>query len=244
MHALLLMVLPLVSQQSAAEPAKAEVVAPGVRESQVTAMFVHDHKRTMFRASVIGREGPKVTIFTAAHCLGPGEVGSRIRISQGDKAAIGRIDRVIRNPNYRPAPSGDIPGADNAVAVIHLDEIGDFPLEKLQIVEMIDWPIPDPEGGIVNVQTIDQFDKPHHVKAGNYTNPRWLEWGPSYRPIPGDSGSGMFVVRPNREGVLTIYLIGSVVDRSDRGGGGSLLHRKDRWYRTATQPPAELRSTH
>lgn len=214
---------------------KAEEVINAIGASQVAVMFVHDNKRTMFRATVIDRNGPTLTLLTAAHCLGPAEVGTRIRLAQGKNAAEGKVEVVIRNPSYRPAPSGDIPGADNAVARIKLDVIGDFPLETLKTAELVTWAEPDPDGGIATVQMIDQFEQPHKVRAGNYTNPRWLEWGPTYRPIPGDSGSGVFIVRTNRDGSLRLWLIGSVVDRSQSGGGASVLHMGDAWLRTALQ---------
>lgn len=224
-----------------ADPPKTDPIAPGVRETQVTGMLIHDRKRTQFRATVIAKEGPTLTLLTAAHCLGQAEVGSPIRISRGDSEAQGRVLGIVRNPNYRPAPSADIPGADNAVARIRLDAVGDFPLDELGTAELAGWAVPDPGGGLLTVQMVDQFGKPHVVKAGNYTNPRWLEWGPSYRPAAGDSGSGVFVVRTAPDGATSVLLIGAVVDRSERGGGASLLHRKDRWVNSATRPPGAAR---
>ena len=220
---------------------KPDPIAPGIRETQVTGMFVHDHTRTQFRATVIGKDGPRLTILTAAHCLGPAEVGSPIRFSRGDAALVGRVEAVVRNPNYRATPSGDVPGADNALALVRVEEGGTLPLDALKTAEMVSWPVPDFDGGIVTVQTIDQFEAPHVVKAGNFSNPRWLEWGPVYRPIPGDSGSGMFVVRASGDGSSQVLLIGPVVDRSDKGGGGSLVNRKDRWFDAATRPQPSAR---
>ncbi len=219
---------------------RVDLIEPGIAPTQITATFVHDHTRTLFRATVVARKGPSITILTAAHCLGPAEIGSRIQIFQDKAVASGQVQAVVRNPNYRPAPSGDIPGADNALARIKLDEVGDFPLESLKTAELVNWAVPDPDGELVTIQTIDQFGQPHKVKAGNYTNPRWLEWGPTYRPVPGDSGSGVFIVRTSR-GKKNLLLIGSVVDRSQRGGGASVLHLRDRWLREALQAEALIR---
>ena len=82
---------------------------------------------------------------------------------------------------------------------------------------------------------VDQFGEAHVVKGGNYSNPRWLEWGPAYRPVGGDSGSGVFVLRRKPDGTIVPILVGVVVDRSERGGGASLVHPKDKWVQAATE---------
>jgi hypothetical protein len=79
------------------------------------------------------------------------------------------------------------------------------------------------------VFAIDQFDKPHLIRAGNFTNPRWLEWGKAYTPIPGDSGSGVFGFVSGRNDELEAVLIGVVTDKSPNGGGGSVVAAGDEW---------------
>ena len=89
-------------------------------------------------------------------------------------------------------------------------------------MEVAAAPVPEPAGGRAVVVTIDQKDKERVVRAANYSNPRWLEWGGAYRPIPGDSGSGVFVRRKEADGSETLVLIGNVVVRSEKGGGAGL----------------------
>ena len=77
---------------------------------------------------------------------------------------------------------------------------------------------------------IDQKGVEHLVKAGNYSNPRLLEWGSSYKPIPGDSGSGVFVMSGGTNGQQPRpILIGIIVSSDDRGGMASLISREMRW---------------
>jgi len=80
---------------------------------------------------------------------------------------------------------------------------------------------------------IDGHGVEHAVRAGNYSNPRWLEWGPAYRPIPGDSGGGVFVVREGPDGRPRPILIGIIVGRDDKGGGASLVSLDQRWLAEA-----------
>ncbi|MDB5349848.1 MAG: hypothetical protein JWN86_1095 [Planctomycetota bacterium] len=232
MRAILISLLFVTSSFGADAPAQ-PTIAPGIRESQVTLLLERAGKRTQLQATVIAKGATSLTVMTAGHGLGPADLGVPLRIRARDRMIAGRVEAVTRNPNYRAAPSGDIPGADNAVARFRLDAADAPAPDFLQIAEVAGWAIPEPSGSALTIQTIDQFHVPHVVKAGNYTNPRWLEWGPNYRPVPGDSGSGVFVVRLRPDGSAGPVLIGVVVDRSERGGGAALVHRKDGWVNAA-----------
>jgi hypothetical protein len=216
-------------------------IAEGVRETQLTLMMDRGGKRTQLQGTVIARDGRTLTVLTAAHGLGPKDVGEAIRLKQGGGVASGRVEKADRNPFYRPPPTTDIPGADNVIVRVRLDEGGSLDPAQVRAAEFAGWAIPDPGGQLVTVQMIDQFGAGHTVKGGNYSNPRWLEWGPAYRPVGGDSGSGVFVQRRKPEGTTGPLLVGVVVDRSERGGGASLVHAKDRWVQLATQPAKPAR---
>ena len=96
---------------------------------------------------------------------------------------------------------------------------------------------PGPNGGAVDVRMIDGHRVEHAVRAGNYSNPIWLEWGRSYQPIPGDSGGGVFVVAPGPTGTPRPILIGIIVGRDDRGGGASLISLGEPWVADALKRP-------
>ena len=217
-------------------PSDPPSLAEGIRETQLTLSLERGAKKTQLQATVIGKDGPTLTILTAAHGLGPADVNASIQIRQGGKASTARVERVIRNPYFRPPPNSDIPGADNVIIRVRLDEGGTIELNALRVAVLAPWAIPDSDGQTVVIHTLDQFGKGHVVKAGNYSNPRWLEWGPTYRPIPGDSGSGVFIVRKKADGTTVPYLAGLVVDRSEQGGGASLIHLQDKWVFEATRP--------
>lgn len=214
------------------------VYVDAIRETQVTITVDQGNRRTQLQATVIWRDGDAVTLLTAAHGIAPGDVGAQVRLRRGDKWVSGRVERVAQNPFYRPAGSGDIPGADNAFTRIRLDDGGTLDPAAFKNAELTGWATPENEGNAVTVLSIDQFGKHHLVRGGNYSNPRWLEWGPIYRPIPGDSGSGVFVIRKKPDGSVAPVLIGAVVDRSDQGGGASLIHASDGWIRELFAPPA------
>ena len=218
---------------AAGDPPK---IADGVRETQLTLLIDRGEKRTKLQGTVIGKDGVTLTVLTAAHGIGPKDVGGEIHLKQGEGVATCRIERVHHNPYYRLPPTSDIPGADNAIIVVRLDENRTLDATKLGVAEVAGWSIPEPDGQVVAAQMVDQFGEGHFVKGGNYTNPRWLEWGPTYRPVGGDSGSGVFVLRKKGDGTIAPLLVGVVVDRSVRGGGASLLHGKDKWVQAATKP--------
>ncbi len=97
---------------------------------------------------------------------------------------------------------------------------------------------PGPNGGSVAVRMIDGHGVEHAVRAGNFSNPRWLEWGRAYQPIPGDSGGGVFVMADGPDGKPRPILIGIIVGRDDRGGGASLVSLGESWVSNALEAPA------
>jgi hypothetical protein len=197
-------------------------------------------QRTQFRATVIAKRGGDLTLLTAGHCLGPDDADRVVRINRRGETLNGKVVRVVRNPVFRPPPTTDIPGADNALAVVRVDlneaQTAAF-VGDLRTAEVTNGPIPGPGGRVVTVVMIDQFGKEHVVKGGNFSNPRWLEWGPTFHPVGGDSGSGVFVVKRGSQGAPVPVLVGVIVDRSERGGGASLVHRKSRWMAQALTEP-------
>ena len=202
--------------------------------TQVSMSITKGSTRRQFRATVMGKGDRTLTLLTAAHCMMPGDAGGTAVLTLGVEAIEVTVLEVVRNPSYIGGPDQqEAPGADNAVARVRF-EPGNAPevraLEALRPApELIAHPLPAPSGQIVPIRAFDARGTEHAVRAGNFTNPRWLEWGPAYRPIPGDSGGGVFVLRRAPDGKLRPILIGVVVDRSDTGGGASLVSRAQPW---------------
>src|SRR5262249_12251000 len=144
----------------------------------------------------------------------------------------------------------DIPGADNAVAVLELSP--ETPeqaraLGEVRPAELTARPAARPGGQTLWVEVVDRLGDDHVVRAGNYQNPRWLEWGKGFVPVQGDSGSGVFVFRQEAGEPPRPVLVGVVTDADPLGGGASLLCKDDPWVaealgprgaRQAGQPPA------
>jgi hypothetical protein len=80
---------------------------------------------------------------------------------------------------------------------------------------------------------IDGRGVEHALRAGNYANPRWLEWGPDYRPVPGDSGGGVFALVRGSDQSVRPVLIGVIVGQSGPGGGASLISLQQAWLAKA-----------
>ena len=237
MRTAILAILILAASSRAHADERDEAIEKAVRESQVTLQIDREARRSRFQATVVARDGDVITVLTAGHGLGPADSGADLMIGRGEKAARARVEAVARNPNYRPPPSGDIPGADNALARLRIEPDGTLPAVALRPVELARFAIPEPAGRTLTVRSMDQFGAAHVMKAGNYSNPRWLEWGPSYSPVAGDSGGGVFVVRERADGTIGPVVVAVVVDRGERGGGASILHRKDRWVAAALKAP-------
>jgi hypothetical protein len=236
----LVLVATAANGQEAAPGSLLERVLAQIEPTQLKLTLDRGRQRTQFRATVIAKQGGDLTLLTAGHCLGPDDDGQVVQIQRGGETIKGKVVRVVRNPVFRPPPTTDIPGADNALAVVRLDlneaKTTAF-VGGLRTADLTDVPIPGPAGRVVTVVMIDQFGKEHVVKGGNFSNPRWLEWGPTFHPVGGDSGSGVFVVRRTPEGDPQPVLVGVIVDRSERGGGASLVHRKSRWMDQALAEP-------
>ena len=225
--------------------AGAPTASEQIRATQLTLVVVNGRAVSTFRATLLARSPDSLTILTAAHCLDDGDDGARVVLSQPGREgrATGKVARVFRNPDYLPHLAGPAPGADNAIAVIDLDPDRAGFLDSLAAADLVTWPSPGRDGQVTSLRVQDQRGVEHAVRASNFSNPRWLEWGPAYRPIPGDSGSGMFAVVADRDGAEHPVLIGALVDRSREGGGGSLVCKRYRWVAQALAAAASPKPT-
>lgn len=236
---LLLSLSPVARGQQATEPVRS-IDVPAVHATQLAVSYLKDQgeEEVRFRATVIARGRADLTILTAAHCLGPSDTGREITLHRGDQTFATKVLAVARNPSYGTGPGGEIPGADNALALVRLVEPDQPPATWTDLVpaSISNEIIPEPDGQTLPIVSVDQFEKLHIVRAGNYSNPKWLEWGNTYRPIPGDSGSGVFVLKRDPKGGFEPVLIGVVTDRSELGGGGSVISRRHAWIARALRP--------
>jgi hypothetical protein len=215
-----------------------------VRRSQLAIEMRRDETLTRFRATVLVKEADGLLILTAAHCLGTGDIGRSIRLKPQDGPSLGgRVTDVLRNPAYRPPPDAEIPGADNAVARLKVTTLDDEQADAwraLGVAELAPRTFPPPDGRAIPTCLIDQTGKVHQVRAGNFTNPRLLEWGRSFNPRPGDSGSGVFIIH-RAGGGLHPLLIGVLAVRGERGGAAALVAREHHWitdFAAATGRPS------
>jgi len=213
-----------------------------IRSTQITVIVEDGRTLTKFQATVLARSHEHLTILTGAHCLADTEDGLPLIITQpGASVAIrGKVSRVWRNPHYLPDAHGPASGADNAVAILDVTPANDLQrefLDALTLANLVEWPALSRDGQVLDLTVHDQKGVEHVVRASNYSNPRWLEWGPAYQPIPGDSGSGLFVVLRDSKEVDHVILVGSLVDRSRQGGGGSLVCKRYPWIAQALAPP-------
>ena len=207
---------------------------PGLRATQVTIAIEKDRKRRQFRATVMARRDVDLTVLTAAHCLSDAdEDGPALLLLDGGEVLEGAVLSVVRNPSYRTGQVREIPGPDNAVARFRFKPGSKAATEAFEVLKpahaLSARSYPSPSGQTVSVRMIDGHGVEHALRAGNYSNPRWLEWGPAYKPIPGDSGGGVFVMHAGADGPARPILIGIIVGRDDRGGGASLVSRDMRW---------------
>ncbi len=206
---------------------------PGLRATQVTIAIEKDRKRRQFRATVMARRDDVLTILTAAHCMSDADEDGPALLLVNGEVVEGTVLSVVRNPSYKTGQTGEIPGPDNAVARLRF-RAGNRPaaeaIDSLRPAPALSArSYPGPSGQTVSVRMIDGHGVEHAVRAGNYSNPRWLEWGPAYKPIPGDSGAGVFVMHPGPDGQPRPILIGIIVGRDDRGGAASLVSRDMPW---------------
>ncbi len=223
----------------AAATARADGLDPdALRATQLAVTLGEDDRVVKFRATALTKAPGELLILTAAHCMSADDQGRELELRQGDRTLRAKVLEVVRNPAYRKGPDGEIPGCDNAFARLSVDPDTAAPfLAKLATAILILEAVPHADGQIVPIHSIDQFDRHQTVRAGNFSNPKWLEWGPTYRPIPGDSGSGVFILRAAGDGSTRPILIGVVTDRSARGGGASILCRRHPWVAGALPAP-------
>jgi hypothetical protein len=205
------------------------------------------------RATVIDIAEETLTVLTAAHFLGPEDVGRTIRIEKSVWLR-GRLLAVTRNPGFRPIRSRQTNeptpfatlGVDSAIATIKVDLQGNAArrmFRTIRAVELVRDPILSNSGQIISVHIIDQFGKEHVLRASNHRNPRCLVWGrQSYDTQRGDSGAGVFYVRKTADGAGQPILIGNVSQTDERGAIASLAYGSERWVKAAlTAFPAESR---
>ncbi len=245
---------------AASEPAGRAAETPGLLATQVTIAIERGRSRRQFRATVMAIRDDTLTILTAAHCLSSAdEAGPALLLHDGE-VVEGTVLAVARNPAYREAPGPDaepggqaprrraapsreLPGPDNAVARIRFkpaaaSKPAEAAFRSIRAAEgLAARSYPRPEGQTVSVRLIDGHNVEHAVRAGNYGNPRWLEWGTAYKPIPGDSGGGVFVIHAGADGQARPILIGVIVGSDDRGGGASLVARDYPWIAEALASP-------
>jgi hypothetical protein len=214
-----------------------------IRRTQVGVEVASESKPdrvVRFQATVIEQDGTDLTHATAGHAIADfGEAPWRAVVKHGDRTFPGRVRSWIYNPAYEPERPDAVPGADNAILELRLapaDDLSNEALKAIGVANVIAEQTPEPAGQTVLIWTIDQFGEAHRLRAGNYSNPKWLEWGRIYEPVPGDSGSGVFMAIPDSQGKLRPTLTGVVVDRAMVGGGASLVTRST-WPRPPRPRP-------
>ena len=210
---------------------------PGLRATQVTVVIDRNGSRRQFRATVMARTDDTLTVLTAAHCLSEEDRdGPALLVLEGETLRA-TVQSVVRNPSYRDNGMIEIDATDNAVARIRLEAGkragGSANRASHPAPALAPRSYPGPGGQTVSVRMVDRHGVEHAVRAGNYSNPRWLGWGPTYKPIPGDSGGGVFVVREGPDGKVRPILIGIIVGNDERGGGASLVSLEQRWLADA-----------
>ena len=224
------------SVRAQAEDRKASTPeTPGLRATQVTILVLEKGgKARKFQATVMARKDDALTVLTAAHCLSAKDANEPALLVLDGEKIKGRVVSVVRNPAYQPDSVREVPGADNAVARLRFKPSSKIQSDAFDLIQpakgLTTRPYPVPSGQTVFVRMVDQHGIEHAVKAGNYSNPRLLAWGPAYKPYPGDSGSGVFAMSggPNGQEPRPI-LIGILVANDDRGGNASLISKEMRW---------------
>jgi hypothetical protein len=207
---------------------------PGLRATQVTIAIEKDRRRRQFRGTVLARKDDTLTILTAAHCMSDADENGPALLLLDHEVVEGTVLSVVRNPAYRAGQSSEIGGPDSAIARLRCRApTSKAAIEAFGAVKpasaIAARSYPGPSGQTVAVRMIDGHGVEHAVRAGNYSNPRWLEWGLAYKPIPGDSGGGVFVINSGADGKAVPVLIGIIVGRDDKGGGASLVSKDMRW---------------
>lgn len=207
-------------------------LAERVEATQVTVDRALGDGRANFRATTIRVEEGRLVLLTAAHCLIGVKPGDDFRIGRGKLGWRGKVSVVTLNPAFRPNENAG-PGPDTAVVFLEIPggQAGWAEAAMtLGTAELTEGPGARRSGEAVSVLVVDQDGAPRVMKAGNFRNPRWLEWGKKYVPRHGDSGSGIFVAQPGGGGdQVRLVLIGTVSVVDSEGGGGSLIWREEPW---------------
>lgn len=232
------------SSQDVEPRAEAEAIA-FLRASQLGVVLDDPRGEVRFRASAVGRRDTgSLFLLTAAHCISEKDQGRTLILSQETGTCRAKVKRVVTNPGHQPGVVTSIPGADNAIAEVEMQLETEKQREWFKTIELAELtidPIPAPKGDVVAACSIDQKSTLHRMRAGNFSNPRWLEWGDRYKPIPGDSGSGVFAIVETSNGKSKPILIGVVTDRSALGGGASVIFLRLRWLAEALLDPPKDR---
>lgn len=206
--------------------------------SQVTL----ETRRVSFQGTVIDRcdEPPRLIVVTAAHGLFPLGEGTPIAVRPvgGAVTLRGTVESAVPNPGYKPVRSRDprsvqrfqgAIGSDNSVLTFRLkldDDEARRSFRALRTMPVTARPVPGrTQIGVLTVHVVDRNGVEHVVKGGNSLNPKWLAWGARYRPRPGDSGAGVFLVADSPESSAgpRALLIGNVVASDDSGGIAALF---------------------
>ena len=215
---------------------------PQIKASQVTLETPH----ASFQATVIDRrdEPARLTVVTAAHGLFPLGEGTRIVVRPVAVGVVlrGTVEAAEPNPGYKPVQSRDLRaavrfrgaiGSDNSVLTLRLELGNDHARQvfgALHTVPVTPRPVPDRKAvSVLTVHVIDRSGVEHVVRASNSLNPKWLAWGARYRPRPGDSGAGVFVVAEadaSQAGPRRM-LIGNVVASDESGGIAALFSQAE-----------------
>jgi hypothetical protein len=225
---------PQAQTPSSEPPAVAGQETPGLKATQVTVLIEKEGKRRLFRATVLARKDDAVAILTAAHCMSEADKDGPVLLITDGEVVEGTVSSVVRNPAFRTNQNREIPGADNAISRLRMriptSKAGSKAFEALKPAQAISSrSYPNPGGQTISVRMIDGHGVEHALKAGNHRNPRYLEWGPNYKPIPGDSGGGVFVIQDKAGGDSLPVLIGTIVGRDEKGGAASLVSREMSW---------------
>jgi hypothetical protein len=229
----------LARPSSGDEPAKP---TPGLLATQLTISFRRDGtrpQRRQFQGTVVRKSEQQITVITAAHCLAPSDEGLAAILKVGEEVLDAKIVAVVRNPSYQGEDDDrELPGPDNAVARFQIVKPANRATEAAfksirPASGLAANDVPRPAGQTLQVRMIDGQGVEHAVRAGNYANPRWLEWGPGYRPVPGDSGAGVFTLVRTQDQTAQPVLIGVIVGQSGPGGGASLVSLRQEWLAKA-----------
>jgi hypothetical protein len=188
----------------------------------------------------------------------PGVTADRVPLPrvQPARSADHRLDQrpyfqrihLANSQQFGAWTTQEIPGPNNAIARFRFpvqpcqenpDKAPVNPaFQKLRPVNaLVSHPFPPPLGVAVPVRMVGGDGREHAVRACNFNNPLWLEWGHAFDPVSDDSGAGVFILRETADGQLEPVLIGVVIGPDRRGGSASLVGRSMPWLANALSEP-------